>query len=134
MEHFLFLRHAKLKKIQKQLSKKMQRFSDFFKSRLPQNQNLATLLLFPPHTICWRKGYTYINHTKTQTIESQLCAARLQKIGLRFSERRFTCVFSQAKSNRLRWDSNARPLDSNLGALPLSQDTIKIGFLILLII
>jgi hypothetical protein len=32
-----------------------------------------------------------------------------------------TSFFSQAKSNRLRWDSNPRPLDSNLGALPLSQ-------------
>jgi hypothetical protein len=33
----------------------------------------------------------------------------------------YASFFSQAKSNRLRWESNPRILDSNLGALPLRQ-------------
>jgi hypothetical protein len=32
----------------------------------------------------------------------------------------------KAKSNRLRWDSNPRPFDSNPGALPPSQVLVKI--------
>ena len=40
-----------------------------------------------------------------------------------------SCLTMQAKSNRLRWDLNSRPLDSNLGVLPLSQvHYIKLDF------
>ena len=35
-----------------------------------------------------------------------------------------TC-FLKAKSNRRRWDSNPRPLESNPGTLPLSQVHVK---------
>jgi hypothetical protein len=38
----------------------------------------------------------------------------------------YTRFIFEAKSNRLRWDSNPRPLDSNPEALPLIQVHIKI--------
>ena len=38
----------------------------------------------------------------------------------------YTRFIFEAKSNRLRWDSNPGPLDSNPRALPLSQVHVKI--------
>ena len=84
-------------------------------------------LLLQPHQFRLEMGYSKKIYSLTREyffkfpVYSVILSYSGQHSKIFLKKSCLTMYFSQAKSNRLRWDSNPRPLDSNLEALPLSQ-------------